>query len=59
MTNKTQQAFSHLKIKVKLNNKEIHEATSAVELDAKLTFKKQKSDAFARRTDAKIERDYS
>jgi hypothetical protein len=57
MRNKTQQAFSHSKIEAKLNNKEICAATSAVELDAKRTFKKRKTDTCARGKDAKLERD--
>ena len=48
MKNKMQQAISHSKIEAKLNNKEICEATAAVESDSKRSFKKQKSDAVAR-----------
>ncbi len=57
MRNKTQRAFSHSKIEAKLNNKEICASTSAVELDAKRTFKKQKTDTSARWKDAKLERE--
>jgi hypothetical protein len=46
----------HSKVEAKLNNKDIYKVTSAVESDAKHTFKEQKSDAVAR---CNLERDYS
>lgn len=51
-----QKAISHSKKEAKLNNKQIYEATAAVESDAKHTFKKQKSDAVVR---GKLERDHN